>query len=229
MHMEVVPTLGKPFLCSVIYAATDKFKRSLLFNTLATLETSINGPWIVIGDFNCMANLSERIGHYVWLSKVRSLRDCMEKCNLHDMRSNGRFFTWNNKQEGKKRVFSNIDRTLCNSLWEDCYPTVEVSFLPEGEFDHSPMLLQFFSNPTSKKPFKFCNFWANNSKFTNIVSKVCLLYPGCKSFQIQEKLKLLKPIMKKELQHTPIEVSLLQAERDLTTAQDQLHQNPLNV
>ena len=91
------------------------------------------------------------------------------------------------------------------------------------------MLIQFFPQPTIKKPFKFYNFWTNNANFINIISNVWLtMIPGCKSFQIQEKLKLLKPVLKKELHHTPIQVSMLQAESNLTTAQAQLHQNPLD-
>lgn len=56
----------------------------------------------------------------------------MTACDLHDMKSNGRFYTWNNKQDGNKRVFSKIERALCNDPWYQEYPNSEVTFLPEG-------------------------------------------------------------------------------------------------
>lgn len=209
MHLEVTPVLGSGFHCTFLYAATDKKLRVNLFSMLDLIAKNISGPWTVAylqGDFNCVVNLNERLGHVVRLSEVRTFRTCMDTCVLHDMKSNGRFFTWNNEQSEENRVFSMIDCTLCNDLWEDEYPTVEVSLLLEGDhFDHSPMLIQFFSHHTSKKPFRFFNFWTNNHNFNDVVSKVwTTVIPGHKSFQIQEKLKMLKPTLKKYFQHTPI-------------------------
>ena len=52
---------------------------------------------------------------------------------------------------------------------------------------------------------------------------------GCISFQIQQKLKLHKPVLKQHFQHTPIQVSVLNAEKDLETAQNCLHADPTTV
>ena len=109
----------------------------------------------------------------------------MVACYLHDMKGNGRFFTWNNKQKGSNRVFGKIDRALCDILWDDNYPTAEVTFLPEGNLGHSPILIRFFSQQASKKCFRFLNFWTNNSSFMDVVCKVWETeVTGCKSFQI---------------------------------------------
>ena len=81
----------------------------------------------------------------------------MEMCGLYDLKSNGRFFTWNNKQAGKSRVMSKIDRVLGNLQWEEAFPNVEVTFHPEGDFDHTPMKICFFNPINARKPFKFYN------------------------------------------------------------------------
>jgi hypothetical protein len=65
----------------------------------------------------------------------------MDAYGLHDLRFTGCFFTWSNKRSGEARVFSKIDRILGNHVWEDAFPTIEVSFLAEGSFDHTPMLV----------------------------------------------------------------------------------------
>lgn len=71
-----------------------------------------------------------------------------------------------------KRVFSKIDRALCNTQWDITYPNAETAFLPEGCYDHSPILVQFYNQVHSKKPFKFFNFCANNEMFLDVVLEV---------------------------------------------------------
>lgn len=98
MHVEVKPTHGVAFSCTIVYGATSKHVRLELLQHLEALRSLCNGPWIILGDFNCIANLNERIGQAVRLSKILPLKTCMENCNMHDMKSSGRFYTWNNKQ-----------------------------------------------------------------------------------------------------------------------------------
>lgn len=64
----------------------------------------LSGPWIVIGDFNCVLNIEERVGRQVTVTEVRDFRHCIRICDLHDMKSSGALFTWNNKQMGGDRV-----------------------------------------------------------------------------------------------------------------------------
>ena len=112
MHLEVHPTLGTPFACSFVYTHTDKRDRVLLFSQLEEIARSCSGPWLVLGDFNCVANSNKRIGNPVRLSKVLPLRNCLSRCGLHDMKCNGRFYTLTNKQMGINRVLSIINRAL---------------------------------------------------------------------------------------------------------------------
>ena len=57
----------------------------------------------------------------------------MDVCGIHDLCYNGWFFTWNNKQAGDRKVLSKIDRVLGNDLWDDTFPSVNVSFLHAGK------------------------------------------------------------------------------------------------
>ena len=52
---------------------------------------------------------------------------------------------------------SKIHRVLGNQQWEEAYPNVEVTFHPEGEFDHTSMLACFFNPINARKPFMFFN------------------------------------------------------------------------
>ena len=68
------------------------------------MSQTILSPWIILSDFNCVANLDERIGSPVRLAEVQPLRDCLAICGVHDLKFHGRFFTWSNKQVGNNRV-----------------------------------------------------------------------------------------------------------------------------
>lgn len=67
------------------------------------LKTSIR--WIVLGDFNVVMNMDERVGSRVRLHEVADFIECVEQCELADLEQRGRFFTWTNKQDVDRRVF----------------------------------------------------------------------------------------------------------------------------
>ena len=54
--------LSSVFHCTFPYAVIDKKLRVNLFSMLDLIAKNISGPWMVAGDFNCVANLNERLG-----------------------------------------------------------------------------------------------------------------------------------------------------------------------
>lgn len=103
-----------------------------MFSNLQGMSSSINSPWVILGDFDCVANFDERQGQPIRFLEVKPFRDCLAWCGLHDIPFHGRFFTWTNKQAGSRRVMSKIDRVLANDLWDEAFPTASVIFLPGG-------------------------------------------------------------------------------------------------
>ena len=95
------------------------------------LRGSINGAWAIMGDFNRMLNMDERIGRPFEMAEIREFRQCVEECEVQDLKSSVSFFTWNNKQRGEDRVWSKIDRTLVNSDWMTKLPASEAHFMHE--------------------------------------------------------------------------------------------------
>ena len=58
IHLAATLDRGSSFFCSFVYGFNDKNGRLAMFQQLADLLCA--GPWIVLGDFNCLANLNER-------------------------------------------------------------------------------------------------------------------------------------------------------------------------
>ncbi|XP_062113168.1 uncharacterized protein LOC133824305 [Humulus lupulus] len=198
MHCELKPKGGDWFALSVVYVVNDSKGREHLLKDLVHLAVEMHLPWIVGGDFNAVLSAEDRLDYRGNTKEMVPFQQCVADCDLEDIKFNGSFFTWNNKQEGKDRVYAKLDRFLANRQWRDKYSTAEVTFLPEGEFDHSPGLLTIYPNMQNiKKPFRYFNFWKYLKGFTDLVKKAWLVkIDGTPMFCLVSRLKYLKTGLK---------------------------------
>lgn len=143
----------------ICYGFNDCHSRAELWRGLTNIANNCQLPWVVQDDFNALSRVEDRIGSLVRQNEITPMRDCLTYCGLTDMKSSGRQYTWTNKQEGAALVMSRIDRALVNERWQEMYENAEVVFLPEGEFDHTPILLRVYPEISQKKMFRFCNAW----------------------------------------------------------------------
>ncbi|XP_048501331.1 uncharacterized protein LOC125497709 [Beta vulgaris subsp. vulgaris] len=173
--------------------------RVMLWQALSKVKTNL--PWVVMGDFNVVLNLDERVGSPVRLHEVADFRDCVDHCELADLKQCGRFFTWTNKQEGGRRVFSKIDRVMVNEGWRTQFENAMVHFMPEGDYDHCPGIVR--------------RVWDTQVR-------------GCPMFRVIQKLKQLKIELKllNKQGFSDIQVTAYQAEQQMLRAQEQMHENP---
>lgn len=153
----------------------------------------------------------------------------MEFCEIHDLKSAGRFFTWTNKQNGTARVLSKIDRVMDNHLWDTTFPNSEAIFLPEGDFDHIPMLVHFFKQPRRAKPFKFFNHWGQREDFLASVQEHWnsdSQGPSC--YRVIQNLKSIKNLRIRKFKKDE-QAALFQAAINLLKAQEEVHADPTNL
>ncbi|XP_074298734.1 uncharacterized protein LOC141629661 [Silene latifolia] len=218
--------------CSVVYGFNKNADRKELWQSLLDFHSSIQGPWMVMGDFNNVLNMDERIGAPVTLAEVKDFQECVDACGLYDLSSTGAYFTWNNKQEGDERVFSRIDRVLANDTWILNGPDGSITFMPEGLYDHSPCLIECWNAQTRpKSSFKYFNMWGKHEQFKEIVKEVWMqdVY-GCRMFQVVKKLKWLKFPLKQlnKESYGDIENSARVSKVFLEDIQKKLHADPAN-
>ncbi|XP_074282854.1 uncharacterized protein LOC141607401 [Silene latifolia] len=193
IHAQVTNLMtGFEWTCSLVYGCNKDSDRVYLWNSMISLKPTVNGPWLIMGDFNNVHYVDERIGSQVTDSEVREFQNCVDICSLYDMISTGAYFTWNNKQEGDARVFSRIDRVLANDEWILNGPTGVVSFLQEGLYDHSPCLIKLGEDTVRRKGyFKYFNMWGKSANFKNIVTEIWRQpIQGCRMFNWSRSLKL---------------------------------------
>uniref|UniRef100_A0A803PTE5 Reverse transcriptase domain-containing protein n=1 Tax=Cannabis sativa TaxID=3483 RepID=A0A803PTE5_CANSA len=140
-----------------------------------TVEVKANGnyisnqePWVVFGDFKDILYKEERIGDKARIGTSTAFLDCVNDCQISNVKSSGCFFTWSNKQHASDRIYFKIHRLLANQSWMDLFRRAEALFLNEGTFDHTPVVLNIYpAFPSGRKPFKYfyyCSFLQQKSR-----------------------------------------------------------------
>ncbi|XP_074278043.1 uncharacterized protein LOC141601646 [Silene latifolia] len=124
---------------SMVYGFNRVNERLSLWNSLAIMNTVAIGPWVVMGDFNNVLALNERLGSEVTNYEIRDFQKCVAECGLVDVPAQGAYFTWNNKHDPGSMVFSRIDRVMSNDEWLLQFPDVNIMFHPEGLFLSLPL------------------------------------------------------------------------------------------
>ncbi|KAK7259866.1 hypothetical protein RIF29_25481 [Crotalaria pallida] len=116
------------------------------------------------------------------------------KCELHDMKFVGNFYTWDNKQYQTDRIWCKLDRNLVNADWISKWPHLETEFLTSNVSDHSPALIRR-SDPITKTAgnFKFLNLCTQSAIFIEEVKKVWSIdIGGHAMYRVAAKLALMK-------------------------------------
>ena len=99
---------SKKFYISFVYALNKVVERRPLWRDLCRFSSSIDLPWILLGDFNVVLKGEEKAnGLPVTQYEVKDFQECCYETGVEDLRFTGLFYTWTN-----------------NSVWSklDCVP-----------------------------------------------------------------------------------------------------------
>ncbi|VFQ93056.1 unnamed protein product [Cuscuta campestris] len=154
---------------SSIYGKHCRKDRESLWTSLRDLFPR-NDPWILGGDFNTVASITEHKGEVCPnIGGIEDFVQTIHDCELFSPPFLGSQFTWFGKR-GRGRVYRRLDRILTNELFMDHFQLTEIKHLGRGNSDHRPLLLKAFPNQhTGPKPFKFINAWCSHSSFNDLL------------------------------------------------------------
>ncbi|XP_074265941.1 uncharacterized protein LOC141588396 [Silene latifolia] len=152
---------------------------------------------------------------------------------VEDISVTGALYTWSNKQEPNARVYSRLDRAMGNQEWLDEFGDYMAHFHPEGLFDHcSCTVVNRKAEFDGRRSFKYFNMWSVAGSFKAQVESIWKQkYKGTKMFSIVNKLKALKPVLKKlnTTCFSDIENNTTIASKVLEEIQEKLVHNPRDI
>ncbi|XP_058776967.1 uncharacterized protein LOC131651319 [Vicia villosa] len=121
---------------TAIYAANDINQRRILWRDIEGIHNSQQGSWMLIGDFNNVTRVQDRIGgKRVTQAEVQDLLSMMEVTDLCEMDGIGAPFTWSNKQM-ETTIYSKIDKVLANTSWFQQHLDTTLHILHPGTHVH---------------------------------------------------------------------------------------------
>ena len=136
-------------------------------------------PWICLGDFNEILDVSEKLGGVPKDGKLLAgFQELLDDCGLDDLGFDGPPFTWCNKREGLALIQERLDRCVGNLDWKMLFPLFKVSHLDYWRFDHRLVLLECKEDAVVVKEvkrgrrFRFEECWVDNDECRNIISEV---------------------------------------------------------
>ncbi|XP_020254213.1 uncharacterized protein LOC109831293 [Asparagus officinalis] len=197
-------------------------RRELWLNLTHIYQTVSHSPWLLCGDFNAIIGNEEKLGGTI-LSELlcgdfnaiigneeklggtilseadtSEFREFIDFCHLSHLKTEGCFYTWNNKQDAHSRIWSRLDRALINDAWLQKYNSSHVEYLLQNFSDHSPGLVSIYDDcAKGKKPFKFFKMCAKHKSFLPTVSRIWQTkVKGYAMYSVYTKMKLLKNELK---------------------------------
>ncbi|KAK4284270.1 hypothetical protein QN277_001125 [Acacia crassicarpa] len=156
-------------LMTFVYGETSSVGRIALWNSLRSLATNSNLPWLVLGDFNIFLSLSDKLGGVdLSLISMRHFRNRINDTALIKAKIQGEKFTWE-KQGLKER----LDWVFTNFEWHNCFPHSIVRHKLKFKSDHRVVVVN--SSLTSqrcsfKKTFSYQVAWTLEDDFKDLVN-----------------------------------------------------------
>ncbi|XP_058776403.1 uncharacterized protein LOC131650721 [Vicia villosa] len=179
-------------------------------------------PWMILGDFNNVMRIGDRVGgHPVQSHELSDLEEMMSTSDLFVHDSTGSRFTWSNKHS-HGLIYSKIDHVICNASWFLRYPKSDVEFCQAHISDHSPIIVKIAGREIEQmahRQFKFLNCIAEQPQFGDIVTNSWNSRSTRQpQYQLWHKLMRLKPELKRLIH------KVTEGVRDIQNARQQLEQ-----
>lgn len=141
---------------------TTELGKGQIVGGITRKKNSIEGIWIVMGDFNAVRRKEERFNSLFCAKTARDFNNFIHGAGLIDMKIGRHRFTCFRKSDLK---LSKLDRFLVFPSFLNLAPHAFVTALPREISDHCPILLSTSRKDFGPSPFRFFNSWMLRDRF----------------------------------------------------------------
>ncbi|XP_059436328.1 uncharacterized protein LOC132169286 [Corylus avellana] len=140
------------------------------------LHKVTKGPWLSVGDYNEIVDMSEKWGGAEKRDgQMELFRGNLEECGLSDLGYVESKYTWSNAREDGRFLKERLDRALANDEWCSMFQHVEVQVLAARSSDHKPLLILFTRSKKEdacvKRGFRFEAKWKTGDSAGSVENK----------------------------------------------------------
>ncbi|XP_049937087.1 uncharacterized protein LOC126410668 [Nymphaea colorata] len=180
-----------------IYLPTRLVDRLESLIRLEAVVSRINGPCMVIGDFNAMMGSWNKTGAPPVARSSLAFNRFITSCLMTEVEDPSKKFMWSNHRRGSHAVLCKLDWSFVNGKWVSefgAWGTLKVS--TSSTSDHSLLVYQMSTNGIlnkGRRPFRFFKPWIMDSDGLDIVKKEWgSNVTGCPMIRLLKKLGLVK-------------------------------------
>lgn len=167
------------FLISFTYVRPQLCYKQDFWNFLSAIHSFVKIPWIVIGDFNDIMQMSEKSCGRDISHRCRQFTNWIDQCGLIDHPSSGPLYTWIGQTFDNDRIRMRLDRGLINTAWRLHLPNSTINVLPRAHSDHNPLFLSPSTTTTRATcPTRFLSAWLSHPQFEEVFASAWLSNTG---------------------------------------------------
>ncbi|XP_019167697.1 PREDICTED: uncharacterized protein LOC109163410 [Ipomoea nil] len=161
---------------SFAYVRPNRMAKERFWNDCLSYSSEFNAPWIMMGDFNDIADNQEQWGSSsVNPSRCLNFVESFSACGLLDMGTSGVSYSWFRQEGGRTVQRRKLDRALWNLEAQNLFPEAKAIILPRTHSDHHPLkFLCEAGNPPRRenRPFRFEGAWLTREDYRDIWGRV---------------------------------------------------------
>ncbi|KAK3012916.1 hypothetical protein RJ639_009673 [Escallonia herrerae] len=153
-----------PWMLSAVYGPPHWECKRKFWTDMSVLAAAFEGPWTCIGDFNAVANQTEKKGgRPVANPSSGGICEFINQHHMIDLGFSGNPFTWSNNRPLSANIKERLDKAYANAAWCTLFPDASVTHLPGTASDHLPIVLKTHKPLyCGMKPFKFEAAWTRD-------------------------------------------------------------------
>ncbi|GKV32990.1 hypothetical protein SLEP1_g41549 [Rubroshorea leprosula] len=190
-----------------VYAPCDMMGKRTCWSSIKEPKMEAEGKWCLMGDFNAIRNQQEWNGGRTSRRDMADFDEFIRECGLVDLPLIGRKFTW---YQANGAVMSRLDRFLLSEEWCEKWDDMKQWGLKRTISDHCPILMKNQIVDWGPKPFRFFDMWLENPECKELMTKTwnSTVVSGWHGFQLKEKLKATKIVLKEWSKNKASEIDL---------------------
>lgn len=175
-HIDVLVEISSDFYVRFtgFYGHPVVHMRRFSWDLLRRIAATVQGRWVVAGDFNEVLQASEHAGlRDRPFGQMDLFQNALSDCALASIPFSGYPFTWSNRQIDTDFVEARLDRGLANAAMFHSFEYIHCHHIDSIGSDHKPLFFLFLHEPPlnsrKRRRFHFEEFWVSEASCGSVI------------------------------------------------------------